>query len=178
MLQLLEIFGAVIWHALPIIPWTNILKTRKLSVGGSTSGKLLQDDKLIRGLMRAKKWREGGKQTFPFWAFAAFRDITIDVTPDGPLANDFATGKKKLVPIVFSHGLTANRSLYSTNARELSAHGFLVILLDHQDGTCSYTENKDGSKKVYFDIDTPFYEHDDMSAKTKIREKESKLVID
>ena len=35
---------------------------------------------------------------------------------------------KKIVPIVFSDGLTAARCHYTSNARELASHGFIIFL--------------------------------------------------
>ena len=48
---------------------------------------------------------------------------------------------KRIIPIIFSHGLTACRAFYSSLCIELASFGFIVFVLDHHDGSCSYTEN-------------------------------------
>ena len=106
-----------------------------------------------------------------------WRNITIDVCPDAPLAKDFSTGAKKLIPIIFSHGLTGSRCFYSVIARELASHGYIVFLMDHHDGSCCYTEKLNG-EPVFFDASTPFSDYPDKHAKVKVREAECKLLID
>lgn len=61
---------------------------------------------------------------------------------------------KKFIPIVFSHGLTGSRALYSTSAMELASNGFIVLALDHHDGSCAYTEDQNG-KEYHFDTEGP-----------------------
>ena len=99
------------------------------------------------------------------------------MSADASLAKDFSTGHTKLVPVIFSHGLTGTRCFYSTIASEMASHGFIVYLMDHHDGSCGYTEKKDG-EAVHFDASTPIYNYEDMHAKVKVRENESKLLID
>jgi hypothetical protein len=136
-----------------------------------------QDDKFIRGCCRANTWLY--KKPTPQWVLYQWRNITIDVVPDGPLATDFATGKNKLIPIVFSHGLTASRSLYTVIGRELASHGYIVIFIDHHDGTCAYTEKKKGTgfEPVYFDSSVPWFTYKDMKEKTDQRVKEATKMI-
>ena len=83
---------------------------------------------------------------------------------------------KKMVPIVFSHGLTASRCFYSLQAKELASQGYVVFLMDHHDGSCIYTETPK-RVPVKFDASVPFYNYSDMHKKVKIRESEiSKLI--
>lgn len=42
-------------------------------------------------------------------------------------------------PVVFSHGLSANRMLYSTLYMELASCGYCVIALTHNDGSADYS---------------------------------------
>ena len=62
------------------------------------------------------------------------------------LDGDIASGIRSIHPIIFSHGLTASGYQYSGIARELAAHGYMVIMPQHQDGTCTFTISEDGEK--------------------------------
>lgn len=42
-------------------------------------------------------------------------------------------------PIVFSHGLTANRMHYATLCIELASCGYCVIVLTHNDGSADFS---------------------------------------
>ena len=66
------------------------------------------------------------------------------------LAHDYKSGSKKLIPIVFSHGLTASRFIYQVYAQELASNGYIVFIPDHIDGSCVYTKLSDG-KVMKFD---------------------------
>ena len=50
---------------------------------------------------------------------------------------------KKMVPVIFSHGLMANRYSYANVCREMASHGCIVYGLDHHDGSASYVSNKE-----------------------------------
>ena len=58
----------------------------------------------------------------------------------GQLAEDYAKGKKKLVPFIFCHGFGQSRSQYSMIGQELASNGYLVFIPDFQDGSCIYLE--------------------------------------
>jgi predicted dienelactone hydrolase len=45
----------------------------------------------------------------------------------------------KMQPIVFSHGLSGHRMVYSTLFMELASCGYCVIALSHNDGSADYT---------------------------------------
>lgn len=49
-----------------------------------------------------------------------------------PALWDTAMAEKKFPVIVFSHGLSANRSIYSTVCSELASHGFVVAAVEHR----------------------------------------------
>lgn len=102
------------------------------------------------------------------------------MTEGGPLSSDFSTAKKKLIPILYSHGLTGSRLVYQVNCRELASHGYLVFAMDHLDGSCCYTEKKTdkGIEPAFFDYSTPFYNYEDMRDKVKFREQEVRRLID
>jgi hypothetical protein len=48
---------------------------------------------------------------------------------------------KKLVPMIFSHGLTGRALGNSVHYREFASHGMLVIAPDHMDGSSTITVN-------------------------------------
>ena len=71
--------------------------------------------------------------------------------------NDNFNENKKIIPIIFSHGLTACRAFYSSLCIELASFGFMVFALDHHDGSCCYTEDETGSKIWNFDSNAPYF---------------------
>ena len=48
-----------------------------------------------------------------------------------PLASVFKEGDKKLIPIIFSHGLVSSRGTQTATATELASHGYVVFVPDH-----------------------------------------------
>ena len=58
---------------------------------------------------------------------------------------NFDCYQEKLIPIIFIHGLTANNFIHSGLLRELASHGYFVIAMDTNDGSCTYTETPKGS---------------------------------
>lgn len=72
-------------------------------------------------------------------------DVCMDVVNKGKLHNLFSENiGTTLIPIVFSHGVTSNRTMSSGTCRDLASHGYIVFAIDHHDGTCSYYENDKG----------------------------------
>mmetsp|Transcript_38066 Transcript_38066/g.49978 ORF Transcript_38066/g.49978 Transcript_38066/m.49978 type:complete len:84 (-) Transcript_38066:843-1094(-) len=65
--------------------------------------------------------------------------VMVPVAENAPIASVFAHGKSKLVPVVFSHGESYDRMSYCAILGELASQGFLVIALNHNDGSCMYT---------------------------------------
>jgi len=59
------------------------------------------------------------------------------LVPEGPLDPIFATGEKKLIPIVYCHGNQACGEEAYGACMILAAHGYLVISLDFMDRTAS-----------------------------------------
>jgi len=67
---------------------------------------------------------------------------------------------------------------YSTIARELASHGYLVFIMDHHDGSCVYT--MDEGKESFWEFDysvKDFFDYETMNQKVKIREQEIKELI-
>ncbi|TNV73388.1 hypothetical protein FGO68_gene15043 [Halteria grandinella] len=54
-----------------------------------------------------------------------------------------------LIPLIFSHGLSSNRTMHSGLCRDLASHGYLVFAPDHMDRTSSYYETEDGQGYYY-----------------------------
>jgi len=73
----------------------------------------------------------------------------MDVVLDGDVAELFASGKKKLKPVIFSHGLVCMGVSYSGILKDLASHGYIVFALNHQDGSGLYTEKRDGTPVVW-----------------------------
>lgn len=68
---------------------------------------------------------------------------------NAPLSGDFMDGKTKLIPVIFSHGLIANRNYYQVMGQEFASNGYIVFIPDHLDGSTSYTLLKDGTKQMF-----------------------------
>jgi predicted dienelactone hydrolase len=69
---------------------------------------------------------------------------------NAPLAREFLNGEKELIPIVFSHGLSAHRTTYTALCRDYASHGYIVFALNHGDNSCSFFLDKNG-RPYYYD---------------------------
>jgi len=72
-------------------------------------------------------------------------------------------------PVVFSHGLTANRLFYSCWFREMASCGYFVIALTHNDGSADFSPQAGP-----YDKSVHMYDYDPMNKKIKQREWELK----
>jgi platelet-activating factor acetylhydrolase len=54
----------------------------------------------------------------------------------------------------------------------------LVLAIDHHDGSCPYTENKEGTKTWTFDIDAPQFDYSVLNQKLATRASEITQLID
>ena len=71
---------------------------------------------------------------------------------DDPLAERMEVESQRgvpLIPVLFSHGLSSNRTMHSGICRDLASHGYIVFALDHMDRTSSYYETEDGQGHYY-----------------------------
>ena len=58
---------------------------------------------------------------------------------DGDVSTSFAHGRKAIRPLIFSHGLGASDWIYTQLCKEYASHGYLVLMIQHQDGSCFHT---------------------------------------
>ena len=85
---------------------------------------------MMDGLGRGFKWHDGLTLKPPNFLYYQWKHLTVDVEVEGPLAEDFASGSKKLIPIMFSHGMLASRCAYTVTNRELASNGYIVFVMD------------------------------------------------
>lgn len=111
------------------------------------------DDNSLMGVARATA--DIGKQEhLPAWVFKHMKSVKMFTCQDGKLARDFENviednwtllandsqgTDKKMIPIIFLHGLAGSRTSQSGSCRDLASHGYIVFSLDHHDGTAYYS---------------------------------------
>ena len=81
------------------------------------------------------------------WFFKYIDDVKMDTCQDGKLSKVF--NERELVPMIYCHGLTANRVTQSVSCRDFASHGFLVFSIDHFDGTANYARKQNGEEKYW-----------------------------
>jgi pimeloyl-ACP methyl ester carboxylesterase len=101
------------------------------------------------GRLRRKSYRPeviSGTSMFsktPRWLLGAF----LDLVPH-PLASTTPL-EGRFPVIVFSHGLGGSCDYYSKACSDMAAHGFIVVALEHEDGSASYAAKQDGHEIEY-----------------------------
>lgn len=141
----------------------------------------------IEAMTKILKWKGAFPIIRPF--IEAFRNLTVPVFENGPLADEFLSGQKMLQPLVFSHGLTSHKMNYSGLCREMASYGFLVVALNHNDRSCEYTTAQETSKinpatnqqtraEITYNLDHTFTEFSLRHPQVLIREKEVRTLID
>lgn len=83
-----------------------------------------------------------------------------------------------LIPLIFSHGLSSNRTMHSGTCKDFASHGYIVFVMDHKDGSSSYTEEAEGHKGLYYDNTIQLYDLDSRRGQVDIRVSEIKALID
>ena len=82
--------------------------------------------------------------------FKYLDNMKMNTVQDGILSQDFNGNEetekmpKKIIPLIYCHGLTCNRTALSGSCRDFASHGYIVFSFDHFDNTCYYSKNKDG----------------------------------
>jgi hypothetical protein len=116
---------------------------------------LRHGEKTLLGLARANGGNANGSNEInhaPLWIMRSFLGIRMETAEEGELPDEFAKGHKKLIPVIYCHGLSSNRSMHSGTCRDLASHGYIVFIMDHEDGTSIYTVSEDGKKEQFYDI--------------------------
>jgi platelet-activating factor acetylhydrolase len=72
--------------------------------------------------------------------------------------------------MVFSHGLSGNKEAYQGLYRDWASHGYLVIAIDHADGSNAYTKLKDDTV-IEFNL-KPLNDKDLRQSQVKTRSSE------
>lgn len=111
-------------------------------------------DEWIDGLNDARTYYSRLKQKPSSFMFTHWKKIRVNAKESVPLAHAFQSGEKKLAPLIFSHGLTSNRCMHNVAGIEMASFGHIVFVIDHLDGSGSYTVDQKG-KEVKFNTSTP-----------------------
>lgn len=96
--------------------------------------------------------------TLPFvpeFLLRSFTNIMMPAYLNGDLCEKFASGKESIRPMVFSHGLSADKNFYMAIYLAMASHGYMVVAINHQDESCFYTEDAKGNeiwflKKLFY----------------------------
>lgn len=85
------------------------------------------------------------------------KDVRSFSIKEADLADEFACGRSKLIPVIFSHGLGGQWRSYQMVGQELASNGYLVLMMDHVlDGSCNYTEQPgEGAEPLRFSTSDP-----------------------
>ncbi|KAG6101907.1 hypothetical protein E4U30_000682 [Claviceps sp. LM220 group G6] len=73
-----------------------------------------------------------------YWANKPSDETPLSDKPDAGKERQ-GTEKPTFPVIIFSHGLGGSRLCYSTTCGELASFGFIVVALEHRDGSCART---------------------------------------
>ena len=92
---------------------------------------------------------EAIRSIIPSCIFGVIMSAKIDCSKDGKLSSDFSKGS--LRPLVFAHGLCSNKEMYQGLYKDFASHGYMVVAMDHLDGSCIYTEKVGYKKRDFYD---------------------------
>jgi len=91
----------------------------------------------------------------PRFILRSYTSIRFPITENADIVAKFASGQTKMRPIIFSHGLSGDKTFYTVLYHALAAQGYMVIAVNHQDESCFFTEDKDGKEMGF--VLKPFY---------------------
>ncbi|KAK4299482.1 hypothetical protein Pmani_028239 [Petrolisthes manimaculis] len=99
-----------------------------------------------------------------------------------PALWDSDMAEKKFPVVVFSHGLSANRSIYSSVCCEMASNGFIVAAVEHRDlsASASFIMNAEGEKEymLFKALPPNMKEYDLRNQQIKVRVAESIRALD
>ena len=126
---------------------------------GRNTDWLRHGDKTLLGIAKAGGGHAyGGKgKHVSLNAMRPLRKIKMDTLNDGSISKDFTSSdpalSKKLIPVIFCHGLSSNRGMHSGTCRDFASHGYIVFIMDHKDESSSYTQSENGPEGMYYNND-------------------------
>lgn len=104
-------------------------------------------------VLRPAKEFIGDWARYVSWLLSHWTLVTLPMLRSAPLRAPAEQGRGTsplgFPVIVFSHGLLGTKELYSAVTMELASHGFIVLALQHMDGSSPIAVRPDGSV-VYF----------------------------
>nr|CAD2194390.1 unnamed protein product [Meloidogyne enterolobii] len=131
------------------------------------------DEKVIEGLAAYKGMSSWKLNLILDWILG---DKRIPARWQVPLAKS----EEQFPVVVFSHGISGTRQLYSINCSSLSSHGYVVAALDHRDGSSCYTYelNKDPStgELIQKHIDMKKLPHEEQEYESRIAQVEQRTI--
>lgn len=74
--------------------------------------------------------------------------------------------------IVFSHGLGGMRTTYSILLTDIASNGWIVVALEHRDGSSCFTRDKNGEKLLYRD-----FAREDNERHNQLKYRSSEMLI-
>ena len=82
----------------------------------------------------------------------------INLTPYGSYDENNTSQKKKFPVIIFSHGLGGCYEMYTELCSQLSSCGYVVIAVEHEDGSGLYAQDVKTKQPIYYKRpdDTPY----------------------
>ncbi|CDW85051.1 platelet-activating factor acetylhydrolase [Stylonychia lemnae] len=146
----------------------------KRMVGRNNVSWLRDGDKTLLGIAKASG-SYGSDKHVSIQVFRHLRKVMMNVVQNGEIDVDFYN--KPIIPLVYCHGLSSNRTMHSGTCKDLASSGYMVFILDHKDGTSSYTYDKDGKENYYHSRDLA-YDYELRRTQMKIREQEIEALID
>eukprot|EP00347_Sterkiella_histriomuscorum_P022751 403337292 len=146
----------------------------KSKIGRHNTPWLRNGDRTLLGIAKASG-EYGSDKHASVNIIRHLRKVMLDVVMNGDIHPDFHV--KPIIPLVYCHGLSSNRTLHSGTCKDLASHGYMVFILDHKDGTSSYVVEEDGTE-TFYDSKHLAYDYELRRAQIVQREKEVIALVD